>query len=200
MKAWGTVSRLCWHRRWRSLSLEPALHRRTEPAYGLPKSRQRSATRASVPRPLPQSSTFALYSPRCCGAWGCPCSRRRGLRCQSRHQSALYVVTNVKNRAEDSGMTLNSIRQPSRRRIGSHDQSGKLNTAVTFAGYTGVRCVLQVLLLIWEGRLPHGNQAHWGMDSTQQPPCESRLHLCGHATRFLWRKRFKTAAGILSTR
>ena len=27
---------------------------------------------------------------------------------------------------------------------------------------------LQVLLLIWEGRLPQGNQAHWGVDSTQQ--------------------------------
>jgi hypothetical protein len=44
----------------------------------------------------------------------------------------------------------------------------ELHTPVTFAGYTELRCVLQVLLLIWEGQLPHGNQAHWGMDSTQQ--------------------------------
>ena len=46
---------------------------------------------------------------------------------------------------------------------------GEANASVTFACYIQARCVLQVLLLIWEGRLPHWNQAHWGMDSTQQP-------------------------------
>ena len=38
----------------------------------------------------------------------------------------------------------------------------KLNTPVTFACYTVLRCVLQVLLLIWEGQPPRGCQAHWG--------------------------------------
>jgi hypothetical protein len=27
----------------------------------------------------------------------------------------------------------------------------------------------EVLLLIWEGQPRHARQAHWGMDSTQQP-------------------------------
>jgi hypothetical protein len=39
------------------------------------------------------------------------------------------------------------------------------------------RCVLQVLL-IWGGQLPHGNQAHWGMDSTRQLMFGSPSHHC----------------------
>ena len=54
----------------------------------------------------------------------------------------------------------------------SSHQSGKhvwsLTLPVTLGCYSVVRCVLQVLLPIWEGQLPHGNQAHWGMDSTEQ--------------------------------
>jgi putative SOS response-associated peptidase YedK len=50
-------------RRWRSRSREPAPRCRTAIACEPPKSRRRSATRASCPRPPRQSSTFALYSP-----------------------------------------------------------------------------------------------------------------------------------------
>jgi len=39
-------------------------------------------------------------------------------------------------------------------------QSEKFDTPVTFACYTEANRLLQLLLLIWEGRLPHGNQAH----------------------------------------
>jgi len=41
----------------------------------------------------------------------------------------------------------------------------KLNIPVTSACYTVLRCVQQVLLLIWEGQLPHGNQAHHGLNA-----------------------------------
>ena len=48
--------------------------------------------------------------------------------------------------------------QPKRPRIGFHVQSGKLNSPVTSACHAVTRCALQVLLLIWEGQLPQGNQ------------------------------------------
>jgi hypothetical protein len=68
--------------------------------------------------------------------------------------------------------------RPRRLCLGTNSQNLALPSH--FACYTNVRCVLQVLLLIWEGRLPLGNQAHWGMDASTQrsslPENCPRLH------------------------
>jgi hypothetical protein len=66
-------------------------------------------------------------------------------------------------------------RQPNRRRIGflrlHRGTSHSLYSVATLSPAAS-----EVLLLIWEGQIPHGNQAHWGMDSTQQPFSNCRHH------------------------
>jgi hypothetical protein len=51
-----------------------------------------------------------------------------------------------------------------------------LDRHICLLHWSPLRC--EVLLLIWEGRLPHGNQAHWDMDSTQQLQRLLRIHAC----------------------
>ena len=62
-------------------------------------------------------------------------------------------------------------------------------------------CVLQVLLLIWEGRLPHRNKrtGAWTQRSNAAASRALPENAC-YATRFRYRNRFKTAAGILRIR